>query len=475
MKIQFSVNRVFSFLKSKVHLVSIIFLLLNCSIVAHGEEYYVSPSGSASWSSCMDIGSPCSITTAMSEAQAGDTVYFRGGIYPGGESPSYHGYYEPSHSGTNGSPIIFSAYPGETPIIELTLPTVNHDEAIGTGDKHWITWDGFTLTATNNDSAGAFIGGNFNEVTSPRYGLVFQNITLIAGSNIVSRSDNGDLMRLEGTDGAVIRNCRVGGLRTDGYSDNNAALKFYHNTNAIIENNDFFNSPNGICVKSTTFGCTFRNNFIYGNYKGFRINVYLTQNNDDNKFYNNVIVNNSNYGFHVEIDNDGNQHNHRWNIYNNTFYNNGGSINIGERSNDNIIYNNIIPKGSFYNVETVRNDVTIAQMDHNQFTDGSFSVKLRYYENSATYTSLSSLQSSGELEGGGNPGVGSLASNPLFVNTSGNMNQLDDFRLASSSPSKGTGRGGVDMGANIDLVGVQGEVPPPPQKPTTVEDFILVE
>ena len=92
-------------------------------------------------------------------------------------------------------------------------------------------------------------------------------------------------------------------------------------------------------------------------------------------------------------------------------------------------------------------------MDHNNFGTGSLFIELRRYGNSAIKTSLSSWQSSGELIGGGSPGAGSLASDPLFVNISGSMSQIADFGLSSGSPSKAAGRSGADMGANINLVG----------------------
>lgn len=65
------------------------------------------------------------------------------------------------------------------------------------------------------------------------------------------------------------------------------------------------------------------------------------------------------------------------------------------------------------------------------------------------------------MTNGGNPGGGSLASNPYFLNESGTMSVLNDFRLAPNSPCLGAGRNGVDMGANIDYVGVGKEAVQP--------------
>jgi hypothetical protein len=66
---------------------------------------------------------------------------------------------------------------------------------------------------------------------------------------------------------------------------------------------------------------------------------------------------------------------------------------------------------------------------------------------------LPAWQTSGQLAGGGNPGEGSLNSNPRFVNAGGKFGSVEDFRLAPDSPCRKAGRAGQDMGADIDLVG----------------------
>ncbi len=68
---------------------------------ASAATYYVSPSGSASWSSCTNINTPCSLSTANSNAAAGDVIILRDGTYTTTISPS--------HSGNTGSPITYRA------------------------------------------------------------------------------------------------------------------------------------------------------------------------------------------------------------------------------------------------------------------------------------------------------------------------------------------------------------------------------
>lgn len=88
--------------------------------IAFAADYYVGPNGNASWSSCTSIGTYCSPQTAMQNARAGDTVYFRGGTYniTGPRTP-YHGLLEPRNNGTQSNPIVFIAYDNEVPTISV--------------------------------------------------------------------------------------------------------------------------------------------------------------------------------------------------------------------------------------------------------------------------------------------------------------------------------------------------------------------
>ncbi len=78
-------------------MVCLVFLVSFVSATNH----YVSPSGSASWSLCTNINTPCSLSTANSNAVAGDTVILRDGAYTITIAPS--------HNGTSGSPITYKA------------------------------------------------------------------------------------------------------------------------------------------------------------------------------------------------------------------------------------------------------------------------------------------------------------------------------------------------------------------------------
>lgn len=431
------------------------FLILSSGTL-QAETYYVAPGGSASWSQCMDIGTPCSPATAMRNAIAGDTTYFRGGTYSitGGRT-AYHGLLEPSNSGTQSSPIIFMAYNDEIPVISVNCTTSeNQCWSIGTNAKDYITWDGFILRTSNNKTAGIFIGGE-----SYSTGAVFKNSTVIAGSLPVSDGDNFDITRMEKTSYATYTNNRIGGLRSPSPSDNNAALKMYDNDHSTIEYNEFFDSPMGISAKRNMDYAIIRHNYFHDNHEDIHNNVYLSSDSDYNKIYQNLFSNTGYLGINITQSEAALARG--WEIYNNTFYMTSGlkSVWLGA-SSELSFYNNILAGPNQSQFTTVRNSSTLTAMDHNQYGTSSLSIELRRYDSSSEYTPLSSWKSSGELISGGNPGAGSLTSDPLFVNGSGSMSQISDFELSPSSPSKGAGRNGVDMGANANLVGYSGSAPP---------------
>ena len=85
------------------------FISILFSGISMAATHYVSPSGNHSWVESINIDTPCSVSTAMSNASAGDAVYFRGGTYNTGESSYQNPVYEPSNSGTSGNPITFVA------------------------------------------------------------------------------------------------------------------------------------------------------------------------------------------------------------------------------------------------------------------------------------------------------------------------------------------------------------------------------
>lgn len=449
--------------------VSITALILLASGALQAGEFYVSPNGNASWSQCTVINTPCSAATAMQNAFAGDTTFFRGGTYSitGGRTP-YHGLLEPQNSGTQANPIVFMAYDEEIPVISVNCTSPdNQCIAIGTNAKDYITWDGFTLTTSNNKTAGIFMGG----VSSYSTGAVFKNSTVIAGSLPVPSSDNFDITRMEKTINATFSNNIVGGLKTSGSStsDNNAALKMYNNDGAIVEYNELYGSPHGLSGKSDLDNALIRNNFFHDNHIDFLINIFASGEPwhcPNNRIYDNVFANFRGIAITIQASSNTVADADNMQIYNNTFYTTASgdvwAMYLGNATNLQI-YNNIIIAPS--QITTKGNHSTVAAADHNQYGNGYFFNELNRYNNNSTYGNLSSWKTSGQLVGGGNPGDGSLASDPLFLNSTGTMSFLNDFKLATGSPSIGSGRNGSNMGANINIVGPN-NLKAPPKPPT---------
>lgn len=110
--------------------------------------YYVSPSGSDA-----NQGSSAqpwqTLTYAVGKLKAGDTLYARAGVYA--ETVKV------VNSGTTTSPIMITAYPGESPIIDATGLTLTAYPSILTLQGNYIHALGFEIRNINLD--GAVAGG----------------------------------------------------------------------------------------------------------------------------------------------------------------------------------------------------------------------------------------------------------------------------------------------------------------------------
>lgn len=104
----------------RVRICVVILLLL--PVFAEAGTYYVSPTGAASWANCEDAaGTPgpksgtaaCALSTANTNAAAGDTVYLREGTYT-----IYEKGIDPANDGSAGNVITFSGY--ESEVVTIT-------------------------------------------------------------------------------------------------------------------------------------------------------------------------------------------------------------------------------------------------------------------------------------------------------------------------------------------------------------------
>ncbi len=426
---------------------------------ALAQEHFVSPEGAASWPECVTESVTCSADTAFTEAVAGDIVNFRGGVYEAlHDYDSYHAHFEPANSGTVDAPIIFKAYPGETPHMDCVVNgTYEGCAALGNGDQDYIIFDGFTVTTDNGSLIGTILITGFNKGVYAK-GCVVRNCIIDGGSTPVSSTDNRETLRIEATADTVIENNIIKNMISSINNHNTSLIKTYDNDNLTILNNEFYNAQLAVYLKRLTNVGVVENNYIHNVNEGIYINASIDSNSNDITIRNNVVSHCSTAFCTVATSEDRTVDNLTY--ANNTIYETNRGIAIGENQNGlgGIIYNNIVV-GEHSKIVT-DGTAELKESDHNNFAGYVYIVTNLYEDNEATFRDLPSWQTSGKLADGSNPGSGSLSADPLFENASGNLNQLDDFRLASGSPCIGAGRGGVDMGADIDLVGINPDSPP---------------
>jgi hypothetical protein len=137
-------------------LVLVLLFLYNSIIQA--EVYYVSTTGKDG--NAGTIISPWATWgKAISTANAGDTVYFRGGVYyvtTAQISSPLNG----AHNGTRNNPICYFNYPGEVPILDCSRKT-RSSEGLYFYDVHNIHIKGLTVRNNRQIDAGDITSTNF--------------------------------------------------------------------------------------------------------------------------------------------------------------------------------------------------------------------------------------------------------------------------------------------------------------------------
>ncbi len=116
--------------------------------------YYVSPQGNDS--NPGTFSQPWrTINKAANTVSPGDQVYLRGG--------TYIEYVTIARSGTQGKPIQFYAYPGETPVMDGQNKLPNSEDGLLTIDGNWVEIYG--LEVTNSAYIGIALYGQHNTLT----------------------------------------------------------------------------------------------------------------------------------------------------------------------------------------------------------------------------------------------------------------------------------------------------------------------
>jgi hypothetical protein len=427
-------------------------IILIFAQVVYGATHYVASDGTDTWANSTNISTPCSISTAMANAEADDIVYLRGGTYSytGNPAEPYHAVYEPTNSGTDGHPIIFQNYSGETPTFQVNW---GNDAwtgwILGSGSQDYITFDGITITTTEADENAGFWLGSDSDLAHAT-GIIVKNCTIEGGSTTIPYDDNYDLNRMEDCDYCKFQSNTVGPFPggTGGH-DNYACLKLYHIEAADISGNNFENcEEHPISSKSYNNNTSIYNNFFSGGGAPYFEGYLDGFDCDGNSFYNNLVVSSTATDGVWYYSDGGGDYADNLQIYSNTFYMLNATI-INLRSVQSAdIYNNIIVTGNSPSFQTVYDNTTLGTVDHNIWQNNP-DFSLRVYGTDAQYANLSAWQSSGELIGSGNPGEGSVVADPSFANGSGNLNTIADFEVSNTS-----GRSGALAGADVSQVGV---------------------
>ena len=416
---------------------------------ASAATYYVSPSGSGT---AYTQTNPGSFKTALSIAQAGDTILLTDGTYQD-TSVSYTSYdswlraFSPARSGMADNPITIRAVNALRAII--TPPnsyyTTNYEStpnvaSIGIDEKSYIVIDGLRV------QGGIGIGGQ----DGGGVGNVIQNCEVTGGFvQGTDRSLHYGIVLAPGTSYNTVRNNYVHDINpVDGGNEShngggimllNVSGKTIHHN--VIEYNTVDAENLGTVFGTKGGGCN-DNIWRYNFGKNASGSAFIemgstggtTWDSFRNKIHNNVIINTPIFleGYHSGSD---------WDIYNNTFYNSsntnviffkatwvGGNTPTDSRPcKNNNFHNNLAYNGSRgTDVEccalSAWQNVYYASSDYNQFYNYT-----NWYKANSTYGSLSTWSSSTGYD------THSSTNNPNFVNSSGTFSLSSDFKRSSLS------------------------------------------
>ena len=422
----------------------ILFLLMvfGIGVNSFATTYYVKPSGSDSNNGTSEPTAWQHIAKACTMLVAGDTVLIRAGVY-NELSPDLYGMcaaeagepdcgpLTPKNSGTSGNEIVYKGYPGERPTIKGNLGGNYGDYAASLWQKSYVVFDSLEIT---NSYRGITIK-DCNYITIKNC-----NVHDTEGPNW---DNNGGVIVIyaEQSYNITVQACSLYDIRSEtGQDPNCSGLHIYHCTNCLFENNVCYDQPsgNGIYLKTNDTSCVVRNNKVYDSGYGIRLGGGRGK---SLQAYENLVFD-CTEGITVWGE-DGPNSNIK--VYNNVVYQvDGGGIVMENQGNNNSacsLWNNIVMNCDEYEG---KRQLTVLVSNHPNF----WSDYNCWYDNSSSQViywhgsnwTLAQFQANTAYEDHG------IQQNPLFVNPS-----IDpvtaDFHLQSSSPCKGIGRNGEDMGA----------------------------
>ncbi|OXM60849.1 right-handed parallel beta-helix repeat-containing protein [Amycolatopsis vastitatis] len=356
--------KIFAFLVFSAVAVAVAGAPVAASSPAAGTTYYVAPAGSDS-AAGTQTAPWASVAHAQSVAQAGDTVYLRGGTYSYSRANKACASQTDrvdaitlNKSGSAGNPIRYWAYPGETPVFDFSR--VSDDCRIKGFDVtgNYIHLKGLEVKGVpqnnnlNHESWGIWISGSDNTFellnlhNNMGPGLFIQD----GGGNLVVNSDSHDNYDPLTSNGA--------GESADGFG---AHISANHPGNVFRGCRAWWNSDDGFDLINAFSSVTIENSWAWrngylpetttssGNGNGFKMGGYggkYVSNGVKHAVRNSVAFNNKAAGFYA------NHHTLANDYFDNTGYNNNPDFNMlgitssGGATGLGNLRNNIAYKGS---------------------------------------------------------------------------------------------------------------------------------
>lgn len=387
---------------------SVLVLALLLAAPALAANYYASPAGNAAWTSATNIATPCSVTTALANARAGDTVFYRGGTYTINTGLITNS----GNDGTSTNRIVHKAYPGETPNLVINA---GGDVALYI-DSDYVTLDGLTIHAGNFNAEGAIIKiGDNNSATH----AIVQNCTLHMTST--NSLDNVDAIYLKGVrlaNYALIQNNLIEGPE------------------ANIAGGVFIGGAGG-----NSLGIKVLNNVIHG----FNVGFYVKHVNADTSLATGAEVA---YNYFYGITGDGAFIGIPafFNIHDNIAVCSGTcvmfGINGGGSNGTGTVFNHNTLRGAFFAANEAGGMI-------NYTISNNIMPRYEVYGGSGNTWSYNMYGS------GASRGTGDLANtSPVFTGGSA-PTTVAGFALTAASPGKGRGSDGKDLGADTTKIGRQ--------------------
>lgn len=386
---------------------------------------------------------------AWHNAQAGDTVNFRSGIYY--VSIAIDTRFN-SYDGTVENPIIFQNYQEESVTIDFTQ-IIGDDNSGLQIQRNYNYIDGINFVADNFDTADDCIIRLGED--SATTGFKITNCSLTCTS--AAGTDNVCLIRTHpGAENIIIEdNIFTGPSGASSYGV--SGIQMFRTGIISINRNEISNCAMGIFHKHSNYcldqGFYVTNNYIYDCGIGIRtITNY-------GHYENNLVVNCLHYGVklgdnggtgYCGVGGDNNFFDH------NTFYNTIHPVDMVEQSNtcdDNEFTNNLyVEKLTLYEYKTIVGSMTTTS-NYNLYMTGNI-----INEAGTNYTLAEwQIQNSSDTN--------SLSGASTFVGGA-NPSLISDFALTSESLGYQSASDGEDIGVDVSLIGVNAGDETPPSHPT---------